>query len=177
MEKYYKVVSWVSLFKQAYNIKEIDAIKPGTRFICKNPVYSYEDIMLISYPPVLHFSQGAFNTLLWYDVFEDLTSYLPIDYRPPTCIYEVYPITDVISGRSNDGYNLFQYGANIIEFGQRIPISQIAQNAVAEYEQNKIIKHIKYKRKMIKSFKSWQEFVKDDKLWAQYLDAESKQYC
>ena len=35
MTKYYKVISWISLFREKYDIKEIYNIAPGTRFIAQ----------------------------------------------------------------------------------------------------------------------------------------------
>lgn len=171
MEKYYKIVPWVSCFRQAYNIEEIHAIAPGTQFVCKEPA-NWLNIMLLCDPPVLHFARGAFDSLLWYDIFENLSSEVHTDFKPPTCIYEIRPLSRVVYARSKDEHRLFQYGANKIEFVQRIPLRQIVEDAVKEYNKTTLWKRIRYKNKEIEVAKSWADFMQDKESWQNWLAHE-----
>lgn len=175
MDKYYKIVSWAGFFRKEYKIEHLDAVAPGTRFVCQDPL-DWCDVMLNYDPPVLHFACGAFDTLLWYDVFEEIASIQNVELVQSTCIYEVKPMSSVVYGKTRDEYRLFQYGASIIEFGKQISLSQIIKDAVKEYEQNKITKHIKYKHKMLNRFKSWQKYMQNAEQYP-VLFRYGKEYC
>lgn len=163
MQKYYKVISWINMFRARYEIEEIHAIALTTCFVAKEPVI-LSKAMLRPNLPVLHFAKGPLNTLCWYEIFEKYGSYM--SYKPPTCVYEIRPMGRVFEGKSNDEYKLLQYGASIIEFVQRIPISQIAQEAIKEYEQAPQTIH---NHTLEAAIKSWQEFMRNKELWQEYL--------
>ena len=116
MTKYYKVISWISLFREKYDIKEIYNIAPGTRFIAQQ-IKDTPIVMLQCKRPILHFAKGPLNALLWYDIFYDeLEDAFLLDVVPPIQIYEIQPIGKIAHGICRDDYRLKQYGAHAIEF-------------------------------------------------------------
>ena len=167
MQKYYKIVSWNCVFKRRYKIEDNYGIIPETRFVAKEPLYT-EDYMLIRSKPVLHFACGELNALLWYEVFE----YGINDIYPPvqeTCIYEIQPKGHVYKGITKDMYQLYQYGANVIQCKERIRVSQIVESAIKKYEETEPYIHNDDLRKKIKQ---WQILLHDTELWRQYLEDE-----
>lgn len=168
MQKYYKVVAWIGLFRETYDIEEIDSITPGTRFVAKEPNRS-EDVMLICNPPVLHFAKGELNTLLWYEFFEICSDKFFMTYRPPVCIYEIEPIGHISHGVCCDKNQLYQYGANIIEFKERIRVSQIVQKAIPEYKETNPDIHNK---ELANKIELWQKCMQNTESWFDYLNYE-----
>lgn len=170
MEKYYKVISWISLFRETYHIEDIYDIAPGSRFVAKKPEDSAY-VMLQRKRPVLHFAKGPLNTLLWYDIFFDEAEDAYLSNIPPIQIYEIQPIGPISSGVCNDDYRLNQYGAHAIEFKERVPVSEIIERAIAVYEHTnpKI-----YNNDQVNSIRSWQRYVHNPKLWEGYLKTEKR---
>jgi hypothetical protein len=170
MEKYYKVISWISLFRETYSIEKIHDIVPGTRFVAKNTKKS-DYIMLQCKRPVLHFAKGPLNTLLWYDIFDNELEDALLLYSPPIQIYEIQPIGKISRGICRDDYRLNQYGAKAIEFKERVPVSKIIEDAIDVYERTNPNIHNKYQAD---GLKSWQKYVHNQKLWNGYLEYEKQ---
>ena len=170
MSKYYKVISWISLFREAYNIEEIYDIAPGSRFVAKKSEESAY-VMLKSKQPVLHFAKGPLNTLLWYDIFDDEQEDAFLLDTPPIQIYEIQPIGPISHGVCNDDYRLNQYGAHAIEFKERVPVSKIIEQAIAVYDRTNPKIYNKYQANDIKS---WQSYVHNPELWKGYIETEKR---
>lgn len=162
MQKYYKIITSDCLFKVRYDITDIYAISKGTCFVAKE-TKNTSVVSLRAGVPVLHFCDSAFDTMLWYSLvfggcIEPWLQEIAGLYKK-SCIYEIKPLSPVAFGKCKDAYRLFQFGANIIEFGDKIPTEQIAKQAIEEYKKNKLEKYIMYNRKMVKSqVKLWQNF-------------------
>lgn len=169
MEKYYKVISWISLFRETYDIEDIYAIAPGSRFIAQKPD-KLAIGMLQSKQPVLHFAKGPLDTLLWYDIFDrEYHDVVFLPGYPPVQIYEIQPIGTIQYGICHDDYRLNQYGAHVIEFKERIPVNEIVKAAIAVYEDTNPEIH---NENQVQSIESWQEVLHDPKAWAGYLEYE-----
>lgn len=168
MNHYYKIVGYYSLFSETYEIYDIHGIKRGKHFVANNPT-DPEDVMLQSVSPVLHFGKGALNTLLWYEIFNEQEENLCVDFRPPMGIYEITPVTEVVSGICNDQYKLAQYGAHEIKFKKRILTSQLVLKALDEYNEKAPKIH---NRGLANKIKQWQRFVQDKENWENYLRIE-----
>ena len=117
--------------------------------------------MLLGDLPVLHFAKSELNTLMWYDYFEQLATMFGCERKIPTCIYEIKPLNQILSGRCKDERRLYQYGANKIEFIQKTPINQIAQDAINEYNKTGFIKRIACGRKTAQTIELYKEFIRD----------------
>lgn len=165
MEKYYKVISWISLFRETYDIKDIYAIASGSRFIAQKPD-KLAFGMLQSKQPVLHFAKGPLDTLLWYDIFCTEQNALHLLGFPPVQIYEIQPIDTISHGICCDDYRLNQYGAHAIEFKERVPVNKIIEAAIAVYERTKPEIH---NEDLAQDIKSWQEALNTPEVWEGYL--------
>lgn len=162
MKKYYKIITSKSIFKDSYNILDIRSIPFGTRFVAQKPK-NPSRVILNSNMPVIHFCDSAVNTMLWYSFIFDgcIEPWLleMVGICHDTCIYEIKPVSPVIYGVCRDEYHLYQCGANIVEFGEKIPVEQVVRNAVKEYKKHKIRMYTMYKHKIIKNqIKFWQRF-------------------
>lgn len=171
MEKYYKVISWISLFRETYNIEEIYDIAPGTRFIAQQ-IKDPPIVMLQCKHPILHFAKGPLNALLWYDIFYDeLEDAFLLDVVPPIQIYEIQPIGKIAHGICRDDYRLKQYGAHAIEFKERVQVSKIIEDAIDVYERTNPKIHNKDQADGIKS---WQAALHNPEVWKGYLKYEKQ---
>ena len=170
MEKYYKVISWISLFRETYNIEEIYDIAPGTRFVAKKPDTPVI-VMLQSKQPVLHFAKGPLDTLLWYDIFDDEQEDACLPYNLPIQIYEIEPIGPISHGICRDDYRLNQYGAHAIEFKERVQVSKIIEDAIAVYERTNPKIHNK---DQAQNSNSWQAALHNPEVWKGYLKYEQQ---
>lgn len=151
MTTYYKVVNNVGLFKRRYDIQDIKSIPEGSVFIALEPDVK-TNFVASDGEPMLYFARGAFDTMLWYPIFNNTSYYeaLAGNIRE-SCIYEIIPLTPVIKDRSPADHNYFRCGANKIEFKKQISVNQIAKLALEEYEHNKLIKHFMYGRKFVQA--------------------------
>ena len=129
MRRYYKIVSNNSCFSNVYNIADVSAIPNGTQFVGKNLGGQRQDTSVSLTGAVLHFSDNAFDTMLWYDMLVDGLS-------PKAQIYEVKPLAPMVKKRVNGGIGVFQCGANTIEFVKPINVSHMFKSAIAEFRKN-----------------------------------------
>ncbi len=163
MKKYYKIVSTIDLFTATYGISDVKSIPEGSRFVA-HKVYDYAASYAIDADkPMLHFCDGAFDTMLWWPLFNKI----PIEYALiaaktiQSCIYEIVPITPVIKSRAQNEDEFYRCGANTIEFKKQIPIEQIAKLAIQEYERGKLRKYLTYGRGYVKEqVNFWQKEYK-----------------
>ena len=80
--------------------------------------------------PMIHFCDNAFDTMLWYSALTH-----KIELVQPI-IYKIKPLTNVVKQRSADGSELYQCGANMIEFLSQVPMDTLYERALAEFHQN-----------------------------------------
>ena len=94
-----------------------------------------------SQKPVIHFSDNAFDTMLWLSVFRTTNS----------AVYEIKPLTPVIKQQCKDSNAIYQCGAESIRIEKIIPINQMFNMALCEYcktrkEKHKMYPHLKFKQ-------------------------------
>ena len=126
MDKYYKIVTDRSPFAEIYNMNGI--IQKGTQVV--NPYNFFEPGFYYWLgPEYLHFSQGAFDTMLWHNI---LFRYDSLWFQ----IYEIVPLSQVYKNRCLDNNGFFQCGAEKIEIRSLIDIDDIYKGALQEYCDN-----------------------------------------
>jgi hypothetical protein len=167
MKKYYKIVSTIDLFTETYGISDVKSIPEGSRFVAhKMYDYGYDaaSYAIDADKPMLHFCYGAFDTMLWWPLFNKMPYVYALSAKAPTiqsCVYEIVPITPVIKSRAQNEDEFYRCGANTIEFKKQIPIEQIAQLAIQEYERGKLRKYLTYGRDYVKEqVNFWQKEYK-----------------
>lgn len=122
MKTYYKVITDNSHFAGEYKISDVMAIPSGTHFRANVP---YDATVTIhAGAPVIHFSDNAFDTLMWHKILT----------RPDDkiAIYEIKPIGPIIKQICPDEFKLKQCGANEIMIGTRVSEDIIFERAKAE---------------------------------------------
>ena len=153
MNRCYKIITTDSLFKSAYDIDDVSDIKPGTRFVARFPVI--EGLYIQHKTPVPHFPDNAFDAMLWHDV---LKSGLP----KQAYAYEIFPVTPVIKQKCHDSQGIYQCGANIIEFGPKIPMHQMRRMALQEFRRHWLKKLIQYhKISVLISVCNWRLLIRN----------------
>ena len=126
MNRYYKIITDDSLFSNIYNMNK--TIPWGTH-VC-DPYISLDTGWYWFVAPYhIHFAQGAFDTMLWYN---ELRGFFNKWFQ----IYEVLPLTKVIKARCRDEKRIFQCGAQEIMFLNQVRIDDIYEDALREYYAN-----------------------------------------
>ena len=99
-----------------------------------------------SQTPVIHFSDSAFDTMLWLSIF-GTTNY---------AIYEITPVTPVIKQKCTDSNAIYQCGAESIRIEKIVPMNKMFNMALSEYCKNRKEKHKMYPHLKFKSIiASW----------------------
>lgn len=139
---YYKVISIPSMFWSAYSSQ----IQYGTTYTDLNIQYGTEYVanapnITKAYmgikQPVLHFAEGAFDTMLWHSI-------LIWDYNKHHTIYEIEPMTPIIKERCMDGTGIYQCGAQKIKILSPVNLDEMYERAMAEFHQNRKVQIEKY---------------------------------
>ena len=99
-------------------------IKCGTIIEAQEPVAHKAPLAL--HGPFIHFAKGAFNALLWNDVF--------VQEYNNSMIYKVKPLTTVVG---NDCEGKAQYGAQKLMFLNKVTYNQMLKKALQELEENR----------------------------------------
>ncbi|MBO4700366.1 MAG: hypothetical protein J5620_01305 [Alphaproteobacteria bacterium] len=130
MSKYYKIITNNSHFAGEYNIPDVTAVTVGTRFTANNP-YD-KSVCIKSDVPVIHFSETAFETLMWYEILTKPTDKI--------AIYEITPIGPVIKQKCDDFRGLTQCGAPTIQIDRQISLEELVHNIKEEFKLKKLKK-------------------------------------
>ncbi len=130
MPKYYKIITDNSHFAGEYNIADVTAVPVGKRFAANNP-YD-KSVCIKSSVPVIHFSETAFETLMWYEILTKPTDKI--------AIYEITPVGKVIKQKCSDFRGLTQCGAPIIQIGRQISLEELVHEIQQEFRQHKLKK-------------------------------------
>lgn len=153
MQVYYKIVTDDSLFKSAYQIADISAIQPGTRFQARHP--RTDGFYIQHRLPMIHFCDSPFDSMIWYNILTDGAA-------KRTCIYEITPITAIVKQKCYDSKGVYQCGANVIEFGNQIPLQTLVKLATQEFKDNWFKKITMYpKVHVLKSVLKWRSLIKE----------------
>ena len=125
---YYKVISIPSIFWNVYS-PAVTIIQYGTEYVANVPniTKEYKGIK----QPVLHFAEGAFDTMLWHSAL--IWNY---NKRHHT-IYEIEPLTPVFKERCPDSMGIYQCGAHKIKILDSVDLDEMFERAIAEFNQNR----------------------------------------
>ena len=153
----YKVVTSVGLFARLYDIQDIGNIPEGTEFTAN---FFPDRLTIPLEPPVLLFSDCASDAMFWYHILNNIRwDLFPPEKWQDTCIYEIEPKTRITKNRCCDEYGLFESGARVIKFGKKVPIDQMYQDALQEYNREKFSILLKY------GIYNWPFIMKNVDLW------------
>ena len=130
MAKYYKIITDNSHFAGEYNIADVTAVPLGARFTAHRPLDT--DVCIKSDVPVIHFSETAFETLIWYEILTKPTDKI--------AIYEVIPLGRVIKQECPDFKKLNQCGAQSIQIGKQVSLEDLVRRIKQEFKQRKLKK-------------------------------------
>lgn len=130
MAKYYKIITDNSHFADEYNIADVTAVPFGARFTANRPFDT--DVCIKSTVPVIHFSETAFETLIWYEILTKPTDKI--------AIYEVMPLGRVIKQQCSDFRNLNQCGAQSIQIGKQVSLEYLVRRAKQDFKHRKLKK-------------------------------------
>jgi hypothetical protein len=130
MAKYYKIITDNSHFAGEYNIADVTAVPLGARFTAHEPFDM--DVCIKSDVPVIHFSETAFETLIWYEILTKPTDKI--------AIYEVIPLGRVVKQECPDFKNLNQCGAQSIQIGKQVSLEDLVRHIKLEFKQRKLKK-------------------------------------
>lgn len=133
MTHYYKIITEYSYFRTVYS-GDVAHIPAGTR-VNANSVHcniAGEDPCkkLNIQRPVLHFCDSAFDAMLWHDGFFYMGDIVKAQ------IYEIKPLTPVFKERCLDELNIYQCGANAIEFTNKVSATDMYRRALKEFREN-----------------------------------------
>lgn len=137
MAHYYKIITEYSYFRTVYS-GDVAHIPAGTRV--KARCVSFDTIAgkrnknLNIKLPVLHFCDSAFDTMLWHDGFFYMGDIVKAQ------IYEIKPLTPVFKERCSDELNIYQCGANAIEFTNKVSATDMYRRALKEFRENQQVK-------------------------------------
>ncbi len=154
MNTYYKYISENTSFAKIAKIRRIDDLEkiPYGAVFTAYPLWEPSDVTIQSKQPVLHFCDNAFDSMLWFSIF---------DTSQQNYFYRIIPLTEVIKQRCADKYQLFQCGANQIEFRNQIDKYKMFNMAISEYEQSPDEKEKLYPNLDIPEIiKSWKIYKK-----------------
>ncbi len=128
---YYKIVTEWSFFTYLYHTDtNIFDIPCGTVFTApyKNTQKSNNKKIMI-HKSCFHFSEGAFDTMLWYDKLSE--------YALKTQIYRIEPFGNVKKARCKDEEGFYQCGAPKIKIMEKQNLDEMYDLAVKEYCANR----------------------------------------
>jgi hypothetical protein len=133
---YYKIVKENGVFMhtlaKSYRPEDI----PNGEVFVAQKFKSIIDVQIKTNEPMIHFTDSACETLLWYDV-------LSFHDSETIYIYEINPLTEVIKQQCVSP-KIYQSGANKIEFGKRIDKKALFKLAKEELITNKETIHATY---------------------------------
>lgn len=127
---YYKIVTEWSFFTYLYQSDtNIFDIPCGTVFTApyKNKQKSNKSKIMIG-KSCFHFSEGAFDTMLWYDKLSK--------YALTTQIYRIEPFGIVKKQRCRDLEGFYQCGAPKIKIMEKQNLDEMYNKALKEYYEN-----------------------------------------
>lgn len=130
MAKYYKIITDNSHFAAEYDIANVTAIPFGAQFSANKPFD--KSVCITSDVPVIHFSETAFETLMWYEILTKPTDKI--------AIYEITPLSRVVKQKCNDFHGLTQCGAQVIQIGKQISMETLVHRIKDEFKQHKLKK-------------------------------------
>ena len=130
MSKYYKIITDNSHFAGEYNIADVAAVPAGTQFTANKP-YD-KSVCIKSDVPVIHFSETAFETLMWYEILTKPTDKI--------AIYEITPIGPVVKQKTEEFHGLTQCGAPTIQIGKQVSMEELVHQVKEEFKLNKLKK-------------------------------------
>ena len=126
---YYKIVTEGSFFTDLCMGIDVFNIPYGTVFTAPDhSKYKPKDPKCMLGNSCLHFAQGAFDTMLWYNIL----SYPFLE----DCIYQIQPITKVTKRRAQDSGEIYQCGAHKIKILRKQSIDDMYECAIQEYYTN-----------------------------------------
>ena len=125
---YYKIISKPSRFERDYYIKDVLNIHYGAEYTAgvPNMTKDYKGIK----KAVLHFAEGAFDTMLW-------QSMLIWGFNRQHKIYEIQPLDYIFKERCRDGIGLYQCGSHKIKILSPVDLDEMYERALQEFHQNR----------------------------------------
>lgn len=130
MAKYYKIITDNSHFAGEYNISDVSAVPFGAQFTANAP--TDKSVCIKSDVPVIHFSETAFETLLWYEILTKPTDKI--------AIYEITPIGAIVRQQCDDFRGLTQCGAPTIQIGNRVSLEDLVRRVKTDFKLHKLKK-------------------------------------
>ncbi len=130
MPKYYKIITDNSHFAGEYNIADVSALPFGAQFTANRPFDT--EVCIKSDVPVIHFSETAFETLLWYEILTKPTDKI--------AIYEVTPVGKIVRQQCDDFRGLTQCGAPTIQIGRRVSLEDLVHQVKTDFKLHKLKK-------------------------------------
>ena len=126
---YYKIVTEKSFFTDLYNNIDVFNIPNQTVFSAPEKAkYKPDDPKCLINKNCFHFSEGAFDTLLWHTIL--------IHHILDATIYKIKPLSEVTKARCNDCDGIYQCGANKIMILEKQNLDNMYEQAIQEYYQN-----------------------------------------
>ena len=141
-KKYYKIIGddfpFMGLIGHYHETYHPDMIPYGTIATATNSIAG--SLCIDTEKPVIHFSDNAFDTMLWLSIFRTSNS----------AIYEITPLTPVIKQQCKDSNAIYQCGAESIRIEKIVSMKQMYSMALCEYckqrkEKQKMYPHLKFK--------------------------------
>lgn len=128
MPKYYKIITNNSHFADEYGISDVAAIANGTEF--KAHTSHRPTDWITPGIPMIRFAEGAFTTLMWYELLTKQTDEI--------AIYEVTPLGRVIKQKSPDKYGLMQCGCQSIKIGKQVSLEELVRQVKRDFKMRKL---------------------------------------
>lgn len=158
MQTYYKIITQRSYFRKIYETDDSLHVPYGAKVIASP--YFIQDyaqkgikdghFYIQSDIPMIHFCDNAFDTMLWYSALTH-----KIELVQPI-IYKIKPLTSVIKQRCADDAQLYQCGANAVEFLSPVSTDDMYELALSEFHKNHSAKIDMYPNlKMSKIIAAW----------------------
>ncbi|MBR5904271.1 MAG: hypothetical protein IKZ49_01920 [Alphaproteobacteria bacterium] len=127
-QKYYKIVAlnypFLEMLSEHYNINDINNITSNIDIINKSSTIGRFCIHFQK--PVIHFTDNAFDTILWDTIFDE-----------KSVIYEIQPTEPIIKEKCKDRFNLYQCGSTSIKIIKKVPTIVLIYRGIKEYYSNK----------------------------------------
>lgn len=124
MHKYYKIITDNSHFADEYGVADVSAIQSGAKFTANAPFD--KTVCIKSDVPVIHFSETAFETLLWYEILTKPTDKI--------AIYEITPVGKIVKQKCDDFRGLTQCGAPTIQIDKQISLEELIHQVKTEFK-------------------------------------------
>lgn len=127
---YYKIITPASFFSALYKDTDVFNIPSGKIFTApQKPKYKPDTPKYMLGQSCFHFSEGAFDTMLWHTLL--------IHHTLPAQIYEIAPLTNIKKQRCNDSDGIYQCAAHQIKFLEKQNIDEMYDRAINEYDPNR----------------------------------------